>query len=489
LEEGLEIRESSSDRYIVKPEEFKVGELEPEQKKDFNKLIKQYEEIFAEEIHQLGRTNIIRHGIEIEENVKPIRQQYYRTNLANQKYIEEEIQRLLKDGIIKKSYSPWTSPVVLVKKKDGKLRFCVDYRKLNNVTKKDAHPIPQIDDMLGTLGEAQWFTTLDLASGYWQVEMEPKDQQKIAFVSKQGIYEFTIMPFGLTNAPATFQRLMNTVLNGMINNGVMVYLDDIIIYSKTFEEHLEKLEEVFRRIKVAGLKIKPSKCEFLETEFTFLGHVVGKDGIKPDPKKIEKVKDFPRPTTVTKIRSFLGLASYYRKFIKNFAQIARPMNQLIKKNEPFIWTEKQEEAFKILKQALITAPILRHPDFNRTFYLMTDGSAKGFGAVLAQIDDEGKEYVVSYASQSIGGPKKNYNPTELELNAAVWAIEKFHYYLGYKHFVLLTDHIAMQYLKKNNIKETKSRIAKWIVKVLPFDFEIRYRPGKINTNADTLSRL
>jgi len=217
--------------------------------------------------------------------------------------------------------------------------------------------------------------------------------------------------------------------------------------------------------------------------------MVGKDGIKPDPKKIEKVKDFSRPTTVTKIRSFLGLASYYRKFIKNFSQIAKPMNQLVKKDEPFEWTEKQEESFEKLKQALITVPILRHPDFNKIFYLMTDGSAKGFGAVLAQIDDDGKEYAIAYVSHSISGTKKNYSPTELELNAAVWAMNKFHYYLGYKKFILLTDHIALQYLKNNDIKETKGRIAKWITKVLPFDFEIKYRPGKINRNADTLSRL
>jgi hypothetical protein len=240
---------------------------------------------------------------------------------------------------------------------------------------------------------------------------------------------------------------------------------------------------------LAGLKLKPSKYQFAKPELTFLGHVVGKDGILPDPEKIEKVKNFPRPKTVTNIRSFLGLASYYRKFIKDFSKIAKPISQLVKKEEPFNWTQEQEDAFNKLKQALISQPVLRHPDFYKPFYLITDGSAKGFGAVLAQKDEEGRDYVISYASQSIGGAKKNYNATELELSAAIWAMEKFWYYLGYSHFELLTDHAAMSYLKNNDIKELKGRLAKWTLRIQPFDFTIRHRAGKLNTNADVLSRL
>jgi len=485
----MELGNSSSNKYILKPGDIKNGKLNEKQQEIFNELIDKYKDIFAEEINQLGRTNITRHKIELEDGIRPIKQQYYKTNPIASKFIQDEIGKLLENGIIKPSKSPWTSPVVLVKKKDGKTRFCVDYRKLNSVTKKDAYPIPQINNMLNELGGAQWFTTLDLASGYWQVEMDPESQEKTAFTTKYGTYEFTIMPFGLTNAPATFQRLMNEMLNDMLNNGVMVYLDDINIYTKTFEEHLKKLEEVFKRIRVAGLKIKPSKCHFAQQEITFLGHIVNKNGILPDPEKIEKVKNFPRPTTVTQIRSFLGLASYYRKFIKDFSVIAKPINQLVKKEIPFIWTEKQEEAFKILKQALISHPILRYPDFNKTFYLMTDGSAKGFGAVLAQKDENGKDFVIEFASQSIGDTRKNYNATELELAAAIWAMEKFHYYLGYSHFILITDHSAMVYLKNNPIKELKGRLAKWSLRIQPFNFTIQHRAGKKNTNADVLSRL
>jgi hypothetical protein len=452
-------------------------------------LIEKYKDIFAEEINELGRTNVTKHEIEIEEGTKPIKQQYYKTGPDEDKFIKEEIGRLLENGIIRRSKSAWASPVVLVKKKDGKIRFCVDYRKLNSVTKSDAHPIPRIDDMLDALGGSQWFTTLDLASGYWQVEMEANSQDKTAFTTKHGIYEFTIMPFRLTNAPATFQRLMNEVLSDMLNNGVVVYLDDINVYSKTFEEHLEKLEEVFRRLKDAGLKLKPSKCFFAEPELAFLGHIISREGILPDPGKIDKVKNFPRPTTRTEIRSFIGLASYYRKFIPKFSEIARPMNQLVKKDEPFKWTEAQEKAFNTLKEILVTQPILRYPDFEKTFYLMTDGSKDGLGAVLSQLDENGKEYVVAYASRSLQGAQKNYSATELELLAAVWAIEHFYHYLCYRHFILLTDHSAMAYLRKNPIKVQKGRLAKWALRTQSYNFTVQYRAGKLNTNADALSRI
>ena len=469
--------------------EIQVGKLTEEQQVKFNILMNKYKDIFAEETNQLGRTNMVKHRIEVEENIEPIKQKYYKTGLKEDEFIQEEIERLLKEGIIQKSKSAWTSPVVLVKKKDGKIRFCVDYRKLNNVTKKDAYPIPRIDEMLEALGGAKWFTTLDLASGYWQVEMDSESKDKTAFVTKHGTYEFNVMPFGLTNAPATFQRLMNEILEGTLGKGIIVYLDDINIYSKTFEEHLEKLEEVLKRLKIAGLKIKLSKCHFIKEELTFLGHVVNKEGILPDPEKIEKVKNFPRPKTVKDIRSFLGLASYYRKFIGGFSEIAKPMNELVKKDVPFKWEEHQEEAFRKLKKKLIKQPILRYSDFNKTFYLMTDGSAKGLGAVLAQKDEEGRDYVIAYASTSLTGSQPNYSATDLKLLAVVWAIEHFRHYLVYRHFVVLTDHSATQYLKKNPIKEIKGRLARWMLRLQPYNFTIEHRTGKKNANADVLSRL
>src|SRR5215469_2954036 len=265
---------------------------------------------------------------------------------------------MLQQGIIEKSHSPWASPVVLVRKKNGKLRFCVDYRPLNKATKRDEYPLPRIDDMLDSLGGAAWFTSLDLASGYWQVEMNPNDREKTAFVTQFGTYQFTVMPFGLCNAPATFQRLMDEVLHDILWKFVVVYLDDLNIYLKTFEEHLQHLRIVFERLQKAGLRLNPEKCKFVTEELSFLGHLISKDGIRTDPDKIEKVKHFPRPQTVTQLRGFLGLASYYRRFIQNFSKIANPLNRMLKKNIPYEWKQEQQDAFKYLKKCLITSPIL-----------------------------------------------------------------------------------------------------------------------------------
>ena len=237
---------------------------------------------------------------------------------------------MLEKKLIVPSNSPWTSPVVVVEKKNGKLRLCVDYRKLNNVTKKDSYPLPRIDDMLETLSGSTWFSSLDMASGFWQVEMKPEDREKTAFVTKYGIYEFTVMPFGLCNAPATFQRLMDTVLQGILWHFVIVYIDDINIGSRTFSEHLEHLKQVFERLRNAGLKLNPEKCFFFEKKLVFLGHVVSNEGIQTDPDKIAAVKNFPIPRDVSQLRGFLGLASYYRRFIQNFSKIAEPLNKLLR---------------------------------------------------------------------------------------------------------------------------------------------------------------
>src|SRR5256886_3044175 len=240
------------------------------------------------------------------------------------------IGEMLKKGIIRKSKSPWSSPVVFVPKKGGEIRFCIDYRKLNKVTKKDNHPLPRIDEMLDKFEGSQWFSSIDLASAYWQVEMDERDIEKTAFITSEGLYECLVMPFGLCNAPATFQRLMHEVLGNLIYTKIPVYLDDIIIHSETFEQHLEDIQEVFDRLRDAKLMSKESKCEFCAPEIKFLGHIVGRDGRKVDPDKVEKVKNYPRPENISQLRGFLGLASYYRKFIKDFSMMAKPLTKLLK---------------------------------------------------------------------------------------------------------------------------------------------------------------
>src|SRR5436305_518536 len=267
-------------------------------------------------------------------------------NPQKKEFLRQEIANMEEDGIIRKSTSPWAFPVVIVDKKDGTYRICIDYQKLNKVTKPNAFLLPRIDDMLESFGGAQWFTTLDLASDYWQVEMNPEDVEKTAFVIPFGLYEFLVMPFGLSYALTTFQRLMNRVLQEFLGNFVAVYLNDVIIFTRgTFEQHMNYLQQVFEALKVTNLKVKLKKCHFCLPNIHFLGHVVGRDGIKPDPEKIEKVKKLPSPTNLTELRSALGLMNYYRKFVKDYSRIARPILSLLKKDAPFEWTNKQQIAF------------------------------------------------------------------------------------------------------------------------------------------------
>jgi RNase H-like domain found in reverse transcriptase/Reverse transcriptase (RNA-dependent DNA polymerase) len=326
---------------------------------------------------------------------------------------------------------------------------------------------------LESFGQAKWFTTLDLASGYWQVAMHGPDIEKTAFITPFGLYEFLVMPFGLSYAPGTFQRLMNRVLQEYLGQFVAVYLDDVIIYTKgSYEQHIDHLRQVFESLRQANLKIKLKKCFFCFPNLHFLGHVVGRDGIKPDPDKIEKVKTYPEPTNLTELRSALGLFSYYRKFIRDFSKIARPMLNLLKKDAPYEWGTKQQTAFDRLKEMLTKAPILSYPDFERPFTIYTDSSGFGLGAVLSQLQSDGKEHVISYASRSMNRAEKNYPITDQECLAVIWAVKHFQHYLGLKPFTLVTDHSALKWLQTSKLP--KGRRARWVMELQQYEFEIKH---------------
>jgi hypothetical protein len=475
---------------IEKPS-YQTGILNKTQEKETDKLFTENADVFAKNISEEGQTieltqtQIVEHEIKTKD-ATPIKQKAYRIAHSDHEFVKNEIQAMKEKGIIRESSSPWASPIVLVPKKNGKTRMCVDYRKVNKVTEKDVYPLPVIDDILESFEGAKWFSSLDLASGYWQIAVKEEDKKKTAFITKFGLYEFNVMPFGLCNAPATFQRLMDTVLKEYLGQFVLVYLDDLTVYSKTFEEHVEHLAIIFQTLRKAKLKLNKEKCYFFQSNIKFLGHEITREGIQPDEDKLIKVKDFPKPHNLRTLRGFLGLASYYRKFIKDFSKQVQPLYKLLRKDEPFKWKDEQQNTFEWLKTQLITAPILQYPNFNKPFYLHTDASGTGLGAVLAQKDDEKREYAIAYASRSLSRAERNYSTTEQECLAVIWAVEYFKHYFGTTHFFIVTDHAALKWLRTT---ELKGRRARWILRLEPYNFTILHRAGKKHNNADTLSRL
>ena len=381
--------------------------LTTSQKEALTSLLLKYSDIFPTPEEPLGRTSKLHHSIDTG-SAHPIRQHVRRVPPAQREVVKRLLDDMLQDDVIQPSSSPWASPIVLATKKDGSPRFCVDYRKLNEVTRKDAYPLPRIDEILETLAESKLFSTLDLASGYWQVELESEDRHKTAFCTAEGLYEFKVMPFGLCNAPATFQRLMSLVLSGLQWSSCLVYLYDIIVMGKTFEEHLKNLDLVFSRIRDAGLKLKPEKCSLLKEEVRYLGHIVSKDGIAADPQKTAKVQHWPIPASAKEVQQFLGLANYYRRFIRNFAHIAKPLHKLTKRTTSFNWTSECQQSFEHLRNHLSSPPILSYPDFKLPFLLDTDASNDAIGAVLSQLDEQGNERVLAYASRLLSKAERNY---------------------------------------------------------------------------------
>ena len=369
-------------------------------------LLRENLQVFTLPGEPKGRTDWVKHEIHVNTEV-PIKQAVRRPPIHLREAADEEVQKMLKDDVIEPSTSPWASPVVLVRKKDGSLRYCIDYRKLNAITVKDSYPLPRIDDSLDSMKNAKYFSTLDLASGYWQIELSEDAKQKSAFCTTSGLYQFRVMPFGLTNAPATFQRLMERVLAGLQWKICLVYIDDIIIFSETVTDHLKQLNEVFSHLKTAGLKLKPKKCHLFRSKVQYLGHLVSEHGVEMDPEKIRAIEDWERPQNITEVRSFLGLCSYYRRFIPHFASIARPLIKMTKKNSTFEWTDEQEGAWDILKKRLVSSPLLVYPDPGLPFILDTDASDFGIGAVLSQIQD-GEERVVAYGSRVLTKQERRY---------------------------------------------------------------------------------
>ena len=459
--------------------------LSPLQQQQLNELFREFSDVCSQGEDDLGSTLLLEHTIETRG--PPLRQPYRQQNPAVRREEMAQVQQMLASNVIRPSNSPWASPVVMVRKKDGSLRFCVDFRQLNAATVKDAHPLPRIDDLLDALHRAKWFSTLDLKSGYWQVPITEQDKAKTAFRTSSGqLYEFNQVPFGLCNAPATFSRLMDRIHAGLHWETCLFYLDDIIVFSSTWEEHLVRLRQVFERLRHANLKLGADKCTFAAKEVNYLSHRVTEEGLLPDSSLLAAIREIPPPRTATEVRSFLGLASYYWHYVKNFVAITTPLHTLTRKDAIFHWSEECQTAFDRLKTLLTTSPITAFPDFSQAFRLYTDASTAGLGAILAQVRD-GKERIICCTSHALNQAEKSYSATKLECLAIIWAVAKFRPYLMAMPFEVYTDHYALQWLK--TMRTGSALLHRWSAALEEYDFTVHHRPGKIQSHVDGLSRL
>lgn len=444
-------------------------------------VVNKFPDVFPDELPGLPPDRQIEFAIDLAAGTEPVSKAPYRMAPTEMKELAIQLQELLEKGVIRPSVSPWGAPVLFVKKKDGSMRLCIDYRELNKLTIKNRYPLPRIDDLFDQLKGATCFSKIDLRSGYHQLKIKPEDIPKTAFRTRYGHYEFLVMAFGLTNAPAAFMDLMNRVFKKYLDKFVIVFIDDILIYSNSEEEHVDHLRIALETLRKEKLYAKFSKCEFWMKKVQFLGHIVSSEGIRVDPAKIEAVMNWERPRTPTEVRSFMGLAGYYRRFVKDFSKIATPLTKLTRKNQKFEWDDKCEESFQELKQRLVTAPVLALPDDQGNFVIYSDASHKGLGCVLMQ---HGK--VIAYASRQLKPHEQNYPTHDLELAAVVFALKIWRHYLYGEKCEIFTDHKSLKYIFTQ--KELNMRQRRWLELIKDYECTINYHPGKANVVADALSR-
>jgi transposase InsO family protein len=467
--------------------------LKEDQKIKLASLLISFSSTFSASSSDIGHTNVISHQIDTGK-AKPVRLPLRRVGYKKEKEIRAAVQDGLARGIMEESSSPWASAPVIVTKKDGTARFCVDFRKLNSITKVDGYPLPRFDECIDSLHGSKFFCTLDLQSGYWQVPLHSQqDMEKTAFLTKDGLFHFKVLPFGLCNAPATFERLMENVLRGLQWEKCLLYLDDILIFGRTFEETLESLKQVITRLEHANLKIKPSKCYLMQSELQFLGHIFSQEGIHPLSDKLLTVQSWPNLAAVptsklrTEVKRFLGLVGYYRRFIRNMSSIAAPLYRLTKKDCKPVWTEECQTSFKRLKAALTSAPVLSYPDpKGGNFILDTDASNTGTGGVLSQIQN-GREVVIGYHSKLLSDSERKYCITKREFLGVIRAIGHFKPYLYGHRFLIRTDNSAVSHML--SLTDANEQIQRWQLFMSQFTYDIIHRPGRKHVNADYMSRL
>ncbi len=467
--------------------------LSNEQREVLRNLLIENADIFSTGDGDIGRSTCTEHVIDTGD-AKPIYQRPYRAEHQKRAVIEREVNKMLEQGLIEPSSSEWSSPVVLVTKKDGSIRFCINYMKLNAVTKQDVYMIPRIDDILTDLGESQFFTSLDLAGAYHQVPVSDKlnSKDKTTFTCFLGIFRFKYMPFGVRNGPSSFQRLMERVLAGILNKGAYVYLDDVLVTGATFEEHIQILGQVFERIRQAGLKIKLRKCVFAAPKVPYLGHVVARDGIRVNPEKVKAIKENylneRPPSNRTEVLRFLGMCGFYSKFIRGYSDLAEPLHRISGKKSTFLWTAQCQNSYEQLRDSLCEAPVLAYPNFSKEFRMYSDASSVALGSVLVQTDEDECERPIAYYSRVLQPAERRYENTERELLAVYEGLRHFRTYTYGGKCTCFTDHRALLYLK--DTPNPSTRLAKWRFTLMgETDWDLRYVPGKKNCVADALSRV
>ena len=488
---------------VVEGLDFSDSPASPQEIEQVTRVIGNYPHAFSQSDTDLGHSNIIEHTIPLTDP-QPFRERYRRIPPSMYAEVREHLKTMHEANVIRESFSPYASPVVLVRKKDGSLRFCIDFRKLNQRTIRDSYALPRIDETLQMMQGAKWFSSLDLKSGYWQLEIAEKDKSKTAFVLPPplGLWECNRMPFGLCNAPSTFQRAMEKCLGDLNHTCCVVYLDDIIVFGKTVEEHVYRLEAVIQRLTEHGFKLKASKCKLLQTRVKYLGHILSADGIGTDPDKTESIRNWPTPQNVKELRSFLGLASYYRKFIPNLSKMASPLHELLggpKRRRgkskfspppvapPWVWSKRHSEAFQQIKDHLVSPPVLQYADFSKPFILHTDASTQGLGAALYQLDEEGRERVIAYGSRTLNSSERNCPAHKLEFLALKWAVtEKFHDFLYGNKVHAVTDNNPLTYVLTTAKLDAAGH--RWLAALANYDLTLTYRSGRMNIDADALSR-
>jgi transposase InsO family protein len=467
--------------------------LDDQQKRQLALLLIKYSSTFSSSPTDIGLTDLASHEINTGD-AQPVRLPLRRQGYRREQEIEKAVQDGLSRGVMEESASPWASAPVVVTKKDGTARFCVDFRKLNSLTKADSYPLPRFDECVDTLHGQKYFCTLDLQSGYWQVPLKSTDdREKTAFLTKKGLFHFTVLPFGLCNAPATFERLMERVLRGLQWERCLLYLDDVLVFGATFEETISNLDKVLARLQSSNLKIKPSKCSLLQPSVEYFGHVISGLGIHPLKSKLESIQAWPSLSSVprhklrTEVKRFLGLVSYYRRFIRNMSDISTPLYELTKATSNLIWTPVHEASFQRLKAALLHPPVLAFPDVKAgNFILDTDASNTGIGSVLSQVQN-GNETVIGYYSRLLSDAERKYCVTKREFLGVVRAVEHFKPYLYGQQFLLRTDNSAVSHML--TLSDANEQIQRWQLFLSQFKFSTVHRPGRHHINADFMSRL